>query len=63
MDVSARRLVALLVLGVVLILSPLVGAFNRPEAVLGLPLLPAYLFGCWGLLILGAWLLTRGGPR
>jgi len=63
MDVSARRLVALLVLAVALLFSPLLGAFNRPESFFGLPLLPAYLFGCWGLLVLGAWLLTRGGPR
>ncbi|MDW7711902.1 MAG: hypothetical protein SCH98_15665 [Deferrisomatales bacterium] len=59
MDRSNRGLAALLVLGVAGLLSPLVGAFNRPEGVAGLPLLPLYLFSTWGVLVLGAWLLTR----
>ncbi len=63
MDLSTRRLTALFVAGLVLLFSPLVGALNRPESFLGLPLLPVYIFGCWGALVLGAWLLTRSGPQ
>lgn len=59
MDPSNRGLAALLVVGTVGLLSPVVGAFNRLETVAGLPLLPVYLFAVWGALVLGAWLLTR----
>jgi hypothetical protein len=62
MDRSNRGLGALLVLGAAGLLSPLVVAFNRLDTVLGLPLLPVYLFGLWGALVAGAWLLTRGKP-
>ena len=60
---SERPLAALLVFGLVLLLSPLVGAFSRADTVLGVPLLPAYLFTSWALLVIGAWLLTRGRGR
>ncbi len=58
MDLVTRRLAALLVFGTVAFLSPLLGAFNRPATLFGLPLLPAYIFGCWTALVLGAWLFT-----
>jgi len=48
-----------LVLGLILLLSPLVVAFSRPATVFGLPLFPAYLFSAWTILVVGAWLLTR----
>ena len=56
---TTRRLAALLVLGLILLLSPLVVAFSRPATVFGLPLFPAYLFFAWTILVVGAWLLTR----
>jgi hypothetical protein len=58
-----RRLSALLVLGLVLLLSPLVVAFSQPLTVLGLPLFPTYLFTSWAVLVFGAWFLTRRGAR
>jgi len=63
MERSTRRLAALLVFGLILLLSPLVGAFSRPVTVLGLPLFPAYLFASWAALVAGAWLLTRRRGR
>lgn len=61
MDPSNRGLAALLVVGTAGLLSPLVGAFNRPATIAGFPLLPVYLLAFWGALVLGAWLLTRRG--
>jgi hypothetical protein len=51
------------VLGLAAFFSPLLGIVNQPGWVFGLPLLPAYLFGIWGLLVGAAWWLTRKGPR
>ncbi|MBI5442985.1 MAG: hypothetical protein HY900_17440 [Deltaproteobacteria bacterium] len=63
MDPTSRRLAALVVLGLGAFFSPLLGIFNRPGRVLGLPLLPAYLFAVWTILVVAAWWLTRRGPR
>jgi len=63
MERSTRRLAALLVFGLILLLSPLVAAFSRPVTVLGLPLFPAYLFTSWAALVFGAWFLTRRRGR
>jgi len=63
MDPTARRLAALFVIGLVALLSPLTGAFNRPTSVFGLPLFPSYLFGCWTALVLLAFYVARGGRR
>jgi hypothetical protein len=60
MDMPSRRLAALFVLGVVALYPPLLGAFNRPGTLLGIPLLPLYLFTAWGALVLAGWLLSRG---
>ena len=55
------RLAAIFMLGVLLFNYPLLAVFARPERVLGVPLLYAYLFGAWALLIaLAAW-IVRGG--
>jgi hypothetical protein len=54
------RLAAIFVLGVLLFNYPLLAVFDRPERVFGIPLLYAYLFAAWGLLIaLAAW-VVRG---
>ena len=63
MDATNRRIAALLILGAVGLFSPVLGAFNRPTTVLGVPLLPAYLFSCWAALVAAAALFTRGGQR
>lgn len=63
MDATVRRLAALLILGAAALLSPVLGAFNRPATVLGVPLLPAYLFGCWAAIVVTAAFFTRRGRR
>ena len=52
------RLVATALLGVVLFNFPFLGVFDSDALVLGVPLLVAYLFGVWALLIaLVAWIV------
>ena len=45
------RLVGLFLLGCLLFNYPLLAVFNARTAVLGVPLLYAYLFAAWALLI------------
>lgn len=53
---------ALFLTGLLLLYSPLVHLFDRPESWMGLPVLYVYLFGVWALLIgLAAWILSRAG--
>jgi len=47
----APRLVALLCAGVLAFGYPLLALFNLPGAVLGIPVLYAYIFTAWALLI------------
>jgi hypothetical protein len=54
MHASSRKrqqLVGLFLLGCLFFNYPLVTLFDRPLLVLGVPLLYAYLFGAWALLI------------
>jgi len=54
MDVARlkeQRLVALFMLGCVLFNYPFLAIFNVPAAVLGIPVLYAYIFVAWALLI------------
>ena len=61
---QSQRLVALFVLGALLLTYPLLSLFNRSELVFGVPLLYAYLFGAWALLVaLMALAAGGGGPR
>jgi len=48
---KAERLVALSVLGFLLFNYPLLALFNRPGTVFGIPILYAYIFAVWCLLI------------
>lgn len=48
---KAQRLVALFLLGCVLLNYPLLSLFNRSGMVLGIPLVYAYAFASWALLI------------
>jgi len=50
-DVRVQRLVALCLLGLLLFNYPLLALFNVPETVLGVPVLYAYMFAAWALLI------------
>jgi len=59
---TGPRLAALFALGCLLFNYPLFAVFDRPGMFLGVPLLYAYLFGAWALLIAGAaWVLRRAG--
>jgi hypothetical protein len=49
--IHAQRLVALFVLGCLLFSYPLLSLFNVGGTVAGIPVLYAYLFGVWILLI------------
>ncbi|MEZ5788998.1 MAG: hypothetical protein R3D62_21490 [Xanthobacteraceae bacterium] len=49
---TGERLSALFLLGLVLLLPPLIGVFDKPVLVAGIPLLYLYLFAAWGGLIL-----------
>jgi len=49
---TAQRLVVLFLFGCALFNYPLLALFNRPVAVWGIPLLYAWIFGAWLLLIL-----------
>jgi hypothetical protein len=60
MEPTSRRLAALFALGVLLLYPPLLGIFNRPGSLLGIPILPLYLFTVWGALLLTGWLVSRG---
>ena len=60
MDVTSRRLAALFAVGLVALFPPLLGMFNRPGSLLGIPILPLYLFTVWTLLVVVGWALTRG---
>jgi hypothetical protein len=58
----AARLAFLFVLGVLLFNYPLLALFNVQGGVLGVPVLYAYIFAAWGLLIaLVALVMERGG--
>ena len=48
----AQRLLALFMLGCLLFTYPLIALFNVRSTVLGIPVLYAYLFSAWGMLIL-----------
>ena len=54
MHASSRKrqqLVGLFLLGCLLFNYPLITLFDRPVLLLGVPLLYAYLFGAWALVI------------
>jgi hypothetical protein len=57
-NLTRQRLTALAFLGSFLFFSPLALVFDRPVALLGIPLLYHYLFGVWALIIAAsAWIL------
>ena len=50
-SIKGQRLVALFLLGVLLLNYPLLNLFAAPNLVLGIPVLYAYVFAVWALLI------------
>jgi hypothetical protein len=57
-----QRLIALCMFGCVLFNYPVLAIFNVPTAILGIPVLYAYIFGAWALLIaLLALVVERSG--
>ena len=59
-SVRAARLACLFLLAVLLFNYPLLGVFNAPGTVLGIPVLYAYLFAVWSAVIGLAALAVRG---
>jgi hypothetical protein len=57
----SERLVALAVLGLLLFDYPILSLFSSDERVLGIPVLYAYLFTSWALLIALMALAVRRG--
>ena len=50
-SIKGQRLVALFLLGVLLLNYPLLDLFTSPDRVLGIPVLYAYVFLVWALII------------
>jgi hypothetical protein len=50
-ETKTQRLVALCMLGALLFNYPILALFNRPVLFLGIPLVYAYIFAAWALLI------------
>lgn len=58
----AQRMIALCMLGCVLFNFPVLALFNVSETVFGVPVLYAYIFIAWALLIaLMAWVAEKRG--
>lgn len=61
-NVRGQRLVALFLLGLLLFNYPLLAVFNVPGTLLGIPVLYAYFFLAWAVLIaLMALVIERRG--
>lgn len=60
LDAKSQRMIALCMLGCVLFNFPVLALFNVPATLFGVPLLYAYLFIAWALLIaLMAWVIEK----
>jgi type IV secretory pathway VirB3-like protein len=60
--ITGQRLAAIFLMGCILLNYPVLSLFTRPAEVAGIPLLYAYLFGAWAVLI-GLMALTIERPR
>lgn len=59
-QLDSERLVGLFVLGWLLFGYPLMGLWDGPRSLGGIPLFPLAIFGCWAALIAAlAWLMER----
>ena len=50
-EAKGQRLIALFVLGCLLFNYPVLSLFNVPAVVFGVPVLYAFIFAAWGLLV------------
>jgi Na+-driven multidrug efflux pump len=58
---TVQRLAAVFLLGVILFNYPVLALFDKAATVLGLPLIFAYLFAAWAVVILLlVWIVERG---
>ncbi|MCP4286839.1 MAG: hypothetical protein GY792_20745 [Gammaproteobacteria bacterium] len=55
-----QRLVAVFLIGLLLLFSPVISLFDRKELLFELPVLYLYLFGAWLLLIAAMAWVVRG---
>ena len=61
-DRKGQRMIALCMLGCVLFNFPVLALFNVPGTLFGVPLVYAYIFLAWALLIaLMGWVVERRG--
>jgi hypothetical protein len=58
-ELKTRRLVGLFLLGCALFNYPILSLFNLPVSISGIPLLFAYVFVTWALLIVFIFLVTK----
>jgi hypothetical protein len=59
-ETKGQRLIALCLFGFLLFNYPILALFNLPNAVLGIPVLYAWIFCAWAVLIaLMAWLVEK----
>jgi hypothetical protein len=57
---KGQRMIALCMLGCVLFNYPILALFNVPGSIFGVPVLYAYIFVAWALLIaLMAWVIEK----
>ena len=61
-ETRGQRLIALCLFGFLLFNYPILALFNAPSTVLGIPVLYAYIFCAWAVLIgLMAWVVEQRG--
>jgi len=62
--IMSERLIALFLLGLVVFFSPFLAIFDRPETLLGIPLLYLFLFVAWlGMVLMTAMTAERASPN
>ncbi len=61
--VRTKRLIGLFLLGYLLFNYPLISLVNLPALVVGIPLLYAYIFGAWVLIIFLVALISSRNSR
>ncbi|MDF3010652.1 MAG: hypothetical protein K0S03_1448 [Burkholderiales bacterium] len=61
-EAKGQRLIGLCLLGFVLFNYPILALFNLPATVFGIPVLYAWIFFAWAVLIAAmAWVIERRG--
>jgi hypothetical protein len=61
-EAKGQRLIGLCLLGFVLFNYPILALFNLPASIFGIPVLYAWIFFAWAVLIAAmAWVIERRG--